>query len=154
MARYGALWKRKACFRGRNMKRILVVGVVAVTFGLLVHSSLAEKETKDLMRQKLNYSQGILEGLTLEKFDLIVTNAALLRNLSVTNVFSMTGNQDYRARSTNFFRSVDSLINAARDQNLERATEAYTHVTRSCVECHKMFRREQFLKSQTDGTFK
>jgi len=136
------------------MKKSLVVSAMAVTFGLLAFSSFAEQGTKNFMRQKLNYSQGILEGLTLEKFDLVVTNAALLRNLSVTNVFSMTGNQDYRARSTNFFRSVDTLITAAKGQNLERATEAFTHVTRNCVECHKMFRREQFLRRQTDGTFK
>ena len=106
------------------------------------------------MRQKLNYSQGVLEGLTLEKFELVITNASLLRNMNLTNVFSLTRNQDYLARSTNFIRSVDSLISAGKDQNLERATEAYTRVARSCIECHKLFRREQFLKSQTDGTFK
>jgi len=106
------------------------------------------------MRQKLNYSKGVLEGLTLEKFDLVVTNAALLRDMNLTNVFSLTRNQDYLARSTNFIRSVDSLISAGKDQNLECATEAYTRVARSCIECHKLFRREQFLKSQTDGTFK
>src|SRR6266576_2901810 len=112
------------------------------------------KGHQGFMRQKLNYSQGVLEGLTLEKFDLVVTNAALLRDMNLTNVFSLTRNQDYLARSTNFIRSVDSLISAGKDQNLERATEAYTRVARSCIECHKLFRREQFLKSQTDGTFK
>ena len=136
------------------MKKSLVVGVVAVMFGLLVHSSLAEKATQELMRQKLSYAQGVLEGLTLERFGLVVTNASLLRNMSQTNVFLLTKNQDYLARSTNFLRSVESLISAAKDQNLSRATEAYTRVARSCVECHKFFRREQFLKSQTDGTFK
>lgn len=127
---------------------------MAVVFGLLVYSSQAEKGAQELMRQKLSYAQGVLEGLTLERFGLVVTNASLLRNMSQTNVFMLTKNQDYLARSTNFLRSVDSLISAARDQNLARATEAYTRVTRSCVECHKFFRREQFLKSQTDGTFK
>jgi len=136
------------------MKKLLVVGTVAGLFGLLADSSLAEKGTQAHMRQKLGYAQGVLEGLTLERFDLVVTNAALLRNMSQTNVFLLTRNQDYLARSTNFVRSVDSLIAAAKDQNLAGATEAYMRVARSCVECHKLFRREQFLKSQTDGTFK
>ena len=136
------------------MKIIPVVGVVTVMLGLLVHASLAGQDTKDFMRKKLNFAQGVLEGLTLEKFDLALTNAASLRDMSQTNIFRLTENKEYLARSTNFLRSVDTLINAAKDQNLERATEAYTVVARSCIECHKMFRREQFLKRQTDGTFK
>ena len=32
---------------------------------------------------------------------------------------------------------------AAVDKNLEAATEAYTKVARSCVECHRLVRTEQ-----------
>jgi hypothetical protein len=53
MARYRASWKREACFRGSNMKKLLMAGAVAVVFGLLVHSSLAEKGTRDFMRQRV-----------------------------------------------------------------------------------------------------
>ena len=140
--------------RENIMKKLVAAGVMAMVFGLLVTSSRAEKGTQELMRQKLGYAQGVLEGLTLERFGLVVTNASLLRSMSQTNVFVLTVNKDYMARSTNFLRSVDMLVSAAKDQNLARATEAYTRVARSCVECHKLFRREQFLKSQTDGTFK
>lgn len=113
-------------------------------------SARAEETTRNAMRTKLQYASGALEGLTLSRFELVATNAVLLRDLSMTNAFSITGNPEYRKRSTNYLRSVDRLITAAREQNLERATVAYGEVTRGCIECHKIFRREQFFKSQTE----
>lgn len=72
----------------------------------------------------------------------------LLRDMSQTNAFSLLKNPDYLASTTNFTRAVDGLVTAARRQDLNRATEAYASVARSCVQCHEMFRREQFIKSQ------
>jgi hypothetical protein len=102
------------------------------------------------MRQKLNYAQSILEGITLEKFDLSVTNAVLLRDMSKTNTFLMMRNPDYMQRTTNFQVAVDGLIASAKANDLEAATEAYTRVARACVECHKTFRREQFIRPQLE----
>lgn len=109
----------------------------------------AEESTRVAMRAKLDYARGALEGLTLAKFELVTTNALELRAHNYTNAFHFLGNPDYTARYTNFVRSVDRLLDAAKAENLERATAAYGEMTRACVECHKIFRREQFIKSQT-----
>jgi len=37
------------------------------------------------MRQKLVYSQGILQGMALEKYDLVSRNALHMRNMSKSN---------------------------------------------------------------------
>src|SRR5436190_18390085 len=85
--------------------------------------SLAEKTkehpTRDFMRLKLGYSQGILEGLTLEKFDLVITNATALRSMSVTNAFLVLGNPDYLDAVTNFQKNVDALLKAANNNDLD-----------------------------------
>jgi hypothetical protein len=102
--------------------------------------------TRDFMRQKLGYTQGVLEGITLEKYELIITNAALLRNMSQTNAFYVLKNAEYLQRITNFQSSVDALSEAARAGNQDRAAGAYSRVMQSCIECHKYFRRDQFVK--------
>jgi hypothetical protein len=112
----------------------------------------AEETTRMAMRAKLDHARGVLEGLALAKFDLVTTNALELRAHNYTNAFHFLGNPDYAARYTNFVRSVDRLLEAAKAENLERATAAYGEMTRDCVACHKTFRREQFLKSPEAAT--
>jgi cytochrome c556 len=115
-------------------------------------SETATNSTSAFMRQKLTYSQSILEGLTLEKFDLIRTNATLMRNMTFTNTFVVLQNPDYLERVKSFQGSVDSLIDAAGRENVDAATAAFTRVTRNCVDCHKYFRREQRFRDTAPAT--
>ena len=95
------------------------------------------------MRMKMAWSQGVLEGLTLEKFDAISRNAIRMRDMTQSNQWFVSKQPDYMARTTNFQQSVDALYLAAVDKNLDAATEAYLKVTRSCVECHRLVRTDQ-----------
>ena len=85
-------------------------------------------------------------SVELEKYELVLTNAALLRDMSMTNSFVLLGNPDFQNRRAAFQASVDELISAAKAQDLERANKAYQKVTGGCVECHRYFRLEQFRK--------
>jgi Cytochrome C' len=127
-----------------------VTGILMAAIALFMAShGLAQKPqrpTQPFMRQKLVYAQGILEGITLEKFDLVITNATLLRDMSTTNAFLILRNPSYMERVTYFQAAVDRLKAAATEQSLQRATEAYAQVTSSCVECHRYFRRDQALR--------
>jgi hypothetical protein len=103
--------------------------------------------TRDFMRLKLSYNQGIAEGIVLEKYDLVLTNAASLRNMNLTNAFLALKNPDYLQRIGDFQQKVDGLVAAANEKNLDKSTEAYSQVVSSCVACHKSFRKEQFQAS-------
>ena len=83
-----------------------VVEVVLLSF---VFAWAAEKErpTKSFMRKKLVYSQGILEGLTLEKYDLVITNATLLRNMNFANHFTKMSDPYYAKSIAEFQTKVD-----------------------------------------------
>jgi hypothetical protein len=110
---------------------------------LCVASEHKPRPTPPFMRQKLVYSQGILEGLTLEKYDLVLTNANLLRNMNLTNIFTRTADP-YYARSINDFQTkVDVVIKGARNKQLDATTEAYSKVIESCVACHRECRIDQ-----------
>jgi hypothetical protein len=127
-----------------------LAGIVLV----ISSASLLSEETplvrheraQQFMRQKLAYSQGILEGLVLQKYELIATNAVLLRNMNLTNSFLALKNPTYLEKMANFQAQVDNLAQAGKDQNLERATDSYSQMVDSCVACHKLFRREQFQR--------
>ena len=131
------------------MKRIILFSMAALAgcaAALIAQETprARHEQAQLFMRQKLNYSQSILEGIVLEKYDLVITNATLLRNMNLTNAFLALRNPDYMVGITNFQQKVDALIAAAKDKHLENAGEAYSQMSGSCIACHKQFRREQF----------
>lgn len=100
-------------------------------------------ENQTFMRVKLAWSQAALEGLTLERFDVVSQNAIRMRNMTHSNQWFTMRHPDYLAHTTNYQKSVDALYLAAVDKKLDEATEAYIKVTRNCVECHRLVRTEQ-----------
>ena len=137
------------------MKSNLIVrsGLVLTLVAGAVVPSLLAADTKPkrlasqaFMRQKLAWSQAALEGLALEKFDLVSKNSIRMRDMTQSNQWFTVKQPDYLAQTTNFQKSVDALYMAAVDKNLEAATEAYTKVARNCVECHRLVRVDQHKK--------
>jgi hypothetical protein len=127
----------------------LITGAIAAAILTVLFSSVIAQSTRPtqaFMRQKLAFAGGLLEGVTLEKFDLILTNATPLRDMSATNAFLFLRNPDYLQRITNFQVSVDALISAAKAKDLDRAIRTHAKVVEGCADCHKYFRREQMNK--------
>jgi uncharacterized Fe-S radical SAM superfamily protein PflX len=122
-----------------------IIIIIAILFSLLsLAAEHKERPTKAFMRQKLVYSQGILEGLTLEKYELVVTNATALRNMNLTNSFTKMADPYYAKCINDFQTRVDVVIKGAKGKLLEGTTEAYSKMVESCVACHKECRLEQF----------
>ena len=133
-----------------NTKIIIHAVLAGALSAAVLAVSLVAAETKPkraatqtFMRMKLAWSQAALEGLTLEKFDVVSQNAIRMRDMTHSNLWFTMKQPDYLARTTNYQKSVEALYMAAVDKNLEAATEAYTKVARNCVECHRLVRTEQ-----------
>lgn len=92
------------------------------------------------MRQKLAYSQGVTEGLTLGKLDLVKENAVKLRDMTQSNIWTWVDNPDYKRLTKEYVENVDSVYMAAVDSDLDATTEAYAKSLKSCVECHRTLR--------------
>lgn len=139
-------------------KNNIRLGLAGLAACLLAGSIVAAKDTprraamRGFMRQKLVYSQGILEGMALEKFDLISKNAVRMRDMSQSNTWFVIKQAAYMEHTTNYQKNVDALYLAAIDKNLDEATQAYTKVARNCVECHRLVRLEQ--RKQADQPVK
>jgi hypothetical protein len=98
---------------------------------------------RELMRTKLEASQKILEGLTLEDYALITKGAKALRALSQAaewEVPTIPNANEYVIYTGEFQRLADELSRKAKDKNLDGATLAYFRLTSSCVNCHKYVR--------------
>lgn len=126
-------------------KHLIIVIVTGTVLAWLTVAATYEKRefSRGYMRQKLAYSQGVLEGLTLEKFDLVTKNGIRIRNMKLTNMMYSLKQPGYMQHVTNYHRAVDQLLDASTEKDLARSTKAYQGVLQSCVECHRDYRTEQ-----------
>lgn len=103
---------------------------------------LQDDKRARFMRQKLEYSQKLLEGLVLENYDLIIEAGRSLKRLSEAAEWEvvMLPNTDYVRYSGEFQNLAQDLVKHAQNRNLDAATVASTQMTINCVNCHKYAR--------------
>jgi hypothetical protein len=92
------------------------------------------------MKFKLHYAQGVLEGIAMENYPLIRTNAMKLSRLSQSADWRIRQTPEYQRFTTEFRHQADALAKAAADRNVDAATVAYFQLTVSCVNCHRYLR--------------
>jgi hypothetical protein len=103
----------------------------------------AGRTRSEFMRQKLEFSKEVLEGLSLEQYATIERSAKALKKLSQAaewEVPTIPNATDYLAQTTEFQRSCDDLVKQAKARNIDAATLAYLKLTMTCVQCHKFVR--------------
>jgi hypothetical protein len=129
------------------------IGIFLMTFVLFLFvnsgHTQARVNTREVMRAKLHYAQGVLEGLATENFSLIKTNAQRLSALSQSADWRLRQTVEYQKFTTDFNRQAMALEKLAGENNLDGATVAYFQLTVSCVQCHKYLRGAREAK----GTF-
>jgi hypothetical protein len=102
-----------------------------------------QNKRSEFMRQKLEYSKNVLEGLAREDFALVADGARKLRRLSMAaewEVPVIPNAEQYIVYTADFQRICDDLAKKARDRNLDGATLAFNRMTVNCVECHRYVR--------------
>ncbi len=127
---------------GSRLVLLAVAGAV-VAPAIWAAQGPAVKQREEFMRSKLAFSQGILEGLTMEDYGLIAENARKLKVLSQAaewEVPSIPNVEMYLPYTNEFQRLCDELGTKARDHNIDGATLVYTQLTINCVTCHKYVR--------------
>ena len=95
---------------------------------------------KTFMRNKLESSQSIVEGLALEDFDLIAKGARDLQTTCKAAEFRVHNDPLYAQHTDEFRRAVDKIERAAKEKRIDGATLGFMDMTMSCVECHKFVR--------------
>lgn len=98
-------------------------------------------KVRPLMQMKLDRTKAILEGLTLENYDLIASNARSLKLLSMESGWNVIQTKEYANQSRDFRRTAELIAEAAEEKNVTRATLGYVTLTVRCVECHSYMRK-------------
>lgn len=95
------------------------------------------------MRQKLDSSTKILEGLTTEDDSLLAEGAGELLKMSKAELWNVLVDEDYREFNRDFRSSVMKLEAAAKAKNFDNATLQWMDTVKACVECHKYVRTQR-----------
>jgi hypothetical protein len=93
-----------------------------------------------LMLEKLNSSKMLLEGIALGDFNKINRSAESLIQLSKTAEWFVYKTPRYELHSNEFRRAAESILEKAKDKNLDGVTLAYFELTMGCVRCHRYVR--------------
>lgn len=131
------------------MKMFSLAAVLSLVAAAGVVTACAEEQeegqqqpTSFWMQKKLEYSQRVLNALPLEDFEEIRKNAAAMKRLSrIEGFVRRTDTEQYRTQLHVFEFANNELIRSADNKNIEGAALAFTQLTLSCVNCHKIIRQ-------------
>jgi hypothetical protein len=101
-----------------------------------------KRSNQVLMRDKLTHANAVLEGLTVEDFAKIGENAKMLRMISKAASWHVIGSDEYARMSRDFQEQTVDLERHAKEKNLDAATLDYLRISITCVQCHKVMRRD------------
>ncbi|REJ93200.1 MAG: hypothetical protein DWQ34_04815 [Planctomycetota bacterium] len=95
---------------------------------------------RDFMRQKLEASNMVLEGLCTDDFDMVKEGATRMNSISNSERWRVMNDAVYRQFSGDFQATTQQLVEAAEKENMDRATLKWVDATMSCIECHNFVR--------------
>jgi hypothetical protein len=119
-------------------KRIIAIAAACLAFAVLSDSQ--EAVIRQLMRAKARYAHRLLDAVVMEDFDTIRDQAFRLKAVGETGDFQVLKTPEYARQSDAFIEATESLIDAAREKDGDRAALAYMDVTLKCVRCHHYIR--------------
>ena len=92
------------------------------------------------MRQKLQSSSSILEGLCTEDMSMVSEAAKKLKGMSGEEKWRVSNDMVYKRFSVEFVNAVDELQRQADDDDIDGASLAWFNVTMKCLKCHEWVR--------------
>ena len=127
-----------------NRKWHIVVALSAL-LGLAASSSQGP-EVNQVMREKLNHAQKILEAVVTSDWVSLETHSRELEQLTNDPRWMVLKYPEYARHSSAFVRAVQDLHQAAAQRDLEKTPQAYIAVTLRCVDCHRYLARLRIAK--------
>jgi hypothetical protein len=119
---------------------VLALGLSVVLGGPWADSAQKTGNLEKLMFEKLNSSKLLLEGIALSDFNKISRSADNLIQLSKTAEWFVYKTPRYELHSNEFRRAAETIVQKAKDKNLDGATLAYFDMIMGCVRCHRYVR--------------
>jgi len=104
------------------------------------------RQLNRVMREKLEHSKNILEGLVTSNWQQIERESIEIAKATQDPAWTVLRMPEYARHSDAFIRATESLIDAARRHDLESASLGYMSLTTSCVSCHRYVARARLAR--------
>jgi len=98
------------------------------------------KGLSKFMRQKLEASSTVLEGLCTEDLELVSKGSKVLLQMSHEERWRVSADMLYRRYSNEFSAAVEELLKESEDQDMDGTSLAWVNVTMKCLKCHEWVR--------------
>lgn len=107
-----------------------------------------EHALQRFMRQKLQASSLILEGLCTENLKMVSDGSETLMKMSREEHWRVSNDMMYRRYSQQFVSAVEELQHEAEDLDMNGASTAWVDVTMKCLKCHEWVRNTVIADAQ------
>ncbi|MFM7039129.1 MAG: hypothetical protein ACKO2L_15565 [Planctomycetaceae bacterium] len=98
------------------------------------------KGLSKFMRQKLEASSTVLEGLCTEDLELVTKGSKVLLQMSHEERWRVSAEMFYRRYSNEFSAAVEELLKESEDEDMDGTSLAWVNVTMKCLKCHEWVR--------------
>lgn len=137
----------------RSRRRVLIV-LALFTAMLVAREVYAQVRLQQMMVDKLQNAQKLMEGIALGKFDRIEHHANELARISRLAEWLADKSPRYKVFSSEFQGASEDIARKAAAKNMDGVTLAYLDLARSCVRCHQYVREvrdARLLPALPDG---
>ena len=107
-----------------------------------------ERALERFMRQKLQASSLILEGLCTEDLKMVSEGSDTLMKMSREEHWRVSNDVMYRRYSEQFIHAVEELKHEAEDNDMNGTSMAWVNVTMKCLKCHEWVRNTVLADAQ------
>jgi hypothetical protein len=99
------------------------------------------------MRQKMQASNLILEGLCMDDLKAVAAGTQTLMKMPSEAKWRVSNDMMYRRYSNEFVQAVEELQKEAEESDIDGASMAWVNVTMKCMKCHKWVRNTVLAES-------
>lgn len=99
-----------------------------------------EPALRSFMRQKLEASNRILEGLVTDDLSMVEAGSETLLKMSTEAKWRASNDMLYRRYSTEFVDAVSDMKEKAKSQSIDGTSLAWIKSTMTCLKCHEWVR--------------
>ena len=121
------------------MKKWLIA-IALVALACEANEVYAQLRLRQLMLDKLQTSQKLLEAIATADFKKVGVHAEQLSQLANQAEWMAYKTPKYELHSNEFRRAAENIARKAKDKNIDGVTLAYMDLTMSCVRCHQYVR--------------
>ncbi|MFO0921421.1 MAG: hypothetical protein U0905_02900 [Pirellulales bacterium] len=128
----------------KSLLAVMILGIALFTGwqSMAQNPQTKSDKLKQFMRQKLEHSKGLLEGITLNEADKIAQHSKALSLLSMESSWNVLTTEKYIEMSSSFRKAADAINKAGKEEDYDRAALSYFDLTLRCMECHKYMREK------------